>query len=62
MENQAERLYKTVADTLKEVSFVKLLMAAGDARARLLWEKVHPETRDVFLRLAVNLTPPTPKL
>jgi hypothetical protein len=62
MEERAKKLYEAIVIALPEIGFLKLLTAASDARARLPWEKVCPETRNVLLHLAAKLTEGAPKL
>lgn len=56
MDREAERLYHAVMTTLQDVGTMGLLAAAGDAKSKVSWVNVSPKTRDIFLKLALNLT------
>jgi len=58
---QAEGIYYAIMQTLKEVGTLGLLQAAGDARSFVSWDKAAPRTREVFRRIATNLTAQAPK-
>lgn len=60
----AEKLYNAVILLLRDNSSIGLLVAVGDAKDRIPWDKAHSKTRDLFRHLAVNLTelPPPSRL
>lgn len=65
MEEQAERLYNAVMEILRETRMGGLLVAVGDAQAKVPWLEADPRTRVLFCklaaRLAANLTAQAPK-
>ena len=60
-ELQAEGIYYAIMQTLKEVGTLGLLQAAGDAKAFTSWDKAASRTREVFRKIATNLTAQAPK-
>jgi hypothetical protein len=64
IDKRGARIYAAVVQLLNDHSSMGLLVAVGDAKDRILWDKVHPKTRELFRHLAVNLTetPPASRL
>jgi hypothetical protein len=60
-EARARQLYEAVIRTINDVGMIGLLAAAGDAKARVPFDKASPKTRTIFNTLASNLTAPAPK-
>jgi hypothetical protein len=56
IEKRGERIYAAVVQLLNDHSSMGLLVAVGDAKDRISWEKAHTKTRELFRHLAVNLT------
>jgi len=52
----AQKLYQAVVKTLEGSGMMGLLAAAGDANAKVPWEKTSPKTQALFLKLRANLT------
>ena len=64
IEKRGARLYAAVIQLLSDHSSMGLLVAVGDAKDKIVWDKAHTKTRELFRHLAVNLTetPPAPRL
>jgi hypothetical protein len=56
IEKRAERIYAAVIQLLNDHSSIGLLVAVGDAKDGIAWDKAHTKTRELFRHLAVNLT------
>lgn len=56
MKIEAGQLYQAVRDTLKEEGIPKLLWVGTDIRNGKSFEAASSQTREVFTKLAANLT------
>jgi hypothetical protein len=63
-EKRGAQLYAAVVQLLNDHSSMGLLVAVGDAKDKISWDKAHTKTRELFRHLAVNLTetPPASRL